>query len=1116
MSRGHTRTGYDDVRPFCSSWCTMAPFIYPTPIISSFKERIDAVTVQGDRLYLGTSTGNLHTYSIDDASEGDDSVALVEMKKGLTRRGIEQLGFIKDINSLVVLSEGIVTLFPIPTLAPPTQLVKAKAAFSFAVHTSVQHLEPDAMPEFSSGEDFTKMKLIPTLVTQLLIGCRRKVVIYSWRDGEAQEPKETYLPHSARIISFLNHDTVCFAYSPSDYAIFSIPTMSATDITTPLPVTSSASASAIGALTLTGLTGYMTRAKPKPGAVSISDTEALIAKDSQGIVIGVDGKVALNTMIEWPGPPEELAFVKPYIFTILPPGSVPVHPIDPASTNPQPTAFIPTSVLQISSSISLLPTQTIPFPFIPSTPPTSSSSSTISHPTSHPSPNATIRLLTPSPESKAPLFLVTTPSDRTTATAEGSTVWRVCMKPWAEQVDELVLEERYADALALLDTIDASMLSDKESRRTRIRALNAVAQYRNGEFDAAIDTFLELDFNPAKVVALYPDVVAGRLAIPPEQWIELYGGPAPAPVPHVEGSDSAPSEGEHGVHEGHGKDGDSGGEGEGDDKSGDKSTTALLDSLAAPVGVAETIRERLETGIGAIMRGAAAATHPTAAPTATPTAAPPKESRSPSQGPGKAKRAVPDDLHRSIETLVRYLSDRRPKLGAALESVHITPRNQSHAITPLSSITPTELFQLPNAPLSALTPEQLLRCAQIVDTALYKSYLVIRPSLLGSLCRIPNWCDVEEVEEDLRGRQKFAELIDLYNGKQMHAKALTLLRQLGEKETDVEDKLSPTIQYLQKLGPEHLQQIFESARWIFETDPDTAFLIFTSEDVELPRQEVSDYLADIDPRISARYLEYIIEERNEESTAFHDRLAELYLGMTLMAKKRGDDGTRKEVYAKLLKFIDSNQHYSVDRLYGAISTSDLFEAKAILLGRMGRHDQALELYVYRMHDYLKAEEYCKRIYQPGAPTSNVFLTLLRIYLRPTAAPSSITTADLLAPALDLIARHNPRLDAVETLQLLPPLVTAQDVRGFLVEALRAPIFDTAVVRQVSKARDDQVARRLMLLQKRMVKVTDSRICPQCHKRIGNSVIAVHAPRGEVTHYQCREAFSRKLNEISRR
>lgn len=108
---------------------------------------------------------------------------------------------------------------------------------------------------------------------------------------------------------------------------------------------------------------------------------------------------------------------------------------------------------------------------------------------------------------------------------------------------------------------------------------------------------------------------------------------------------------------------------------------------------------------------------------------------------------------------------------------------------------------------------------------------------------------------------------------------------------------------------------------------------------------------------------------------------------------------------------------------------------------------------------------------PDTPTSNVFLTLLRIYLRPTVE----TTADLLQPALDLISRHSPRLDSVETLQLLPPLVTTQDIQTFLLEALRAPIFDTQVVRRISEARKDQLSRRLMVLQSKRVKVTDSRM-----------------------------------------
>jgi hypothetical protein len=86
---------------------------------------------------------------------------------------------------------------------------------------------------------------------------------------------------------------------------------------------------------------------------------------------------------------------------------------------------------------------------------------------------------------------------------------------------------------------------------------------------------------------------------------------------------------------------------------------------------------------------------------------------------------------------------------------------------------------MPDSPLRALTPEQLIRCAQVVDTALFKSYLIIRPGLLGPLCRRDNWCEVVEMEGLLMNRGNFSELIDLYNGKKMHEKALDLLRKYG-------------------------------------------------------------------------------------------------------------------------------------------------------------------------------------------------------------------------------------------------------------------------------------------------------------------------------------------------
>lgn len=52
-----------------------------------------------------------------------------------------------------------------------------------------------------------------------------------------------------------------------------------------------------------------------------------------------------------------------------------------------------------------------------------------------------------------------------------------------------------------------------------------MSEFCDSKFDSAIDTFIELDLNPAKVVALYPDSVAGRLSVAPERWIPLHGGP---------------------------------------------------------------------------------------------------------------------------------------------------------------------------------------------------------------------------------------------------------------------------------------------------------------------------------------------------------------------------------------------------------------------------------------------------------------------------------------------------------------------------------------------------------------------------------------------------------------
>lgn len=76
----------------------------------------------------------------------------------------------------------------------------------------------------------------------------------------------------------MNDDSIAFAYSNTEHAIFSLKTMTAVEITLPSTTTTTA----MGAFS--GLTGYMTLglgAKAKPSLLTTKESEVLIVKDSE-------------------------------------------------------------------------------------------------------------------------------------------------------------------------------------------------------------------------------------------------------------------------------------------------------------------------------------------------------------------------------------------------------------------------------------------------------------------------------------------------------------------------------------------------------------------------------------------------------------------------------------------------------------------------------------------------------------------------------------------------------------------------------------------------------------------------------------------------------------------
>ena len=69
--------------------------------------------------------------------------------------------------------------------------MKTKGALCFALHTSVEYLDADPTGPSTPGTP-GKGKGVPAVVTRLAVGCRRKIVIYAWKDGEPQEAQVRY------------------------------------------------------------------------------------------------------------------------------------------------------------------------------------------------------------------------------------------------------------------------------------------------------------------------------------------------------------------------------------------------------------------------------------------------------------------------------------------------------------------------------------------------------------------------------------------------------------------------------------------------------------------------------------------------------------------------------------------------------------------------------------------------------------------------------------------------------------------------------------------------------------------------------------------------------------
>uniref|UniRef100_A0A0R3RRQ7 CNH domain-containing protein n=1 Tax=Elaeophora elaphi TaxID=1147741 RepID=A0A0R3RRQ7_9BILA len=420
---------------------------------------------------------------------------------------------------------------------------------------------------------------------------------------------------------------------------------------------------------------------------------------------------------------------------------------------------------------------------------------------------------------------------------------------------------------------------------------------------------------------------------------------------------------------------------------------------------------------------------------------------------------------------------------------------------------------------------------QVVDTTLLKCYLQTNESLVVLLLRLPdNMCIVADSEKVLREHEKYYELYVLYERKSLHRKALTLLMEQAHIEGSPLRGCNMTVEYLQKLGNKQLDLIIEFAVWVLQENLSAGLSIFIYDSAEirsLDRERVLTFLTHECTAAVVPYLEHIIYEWNEDMPKFHESLGQHYISKVKQLQRDyinilGEDehiapageeeGELGEYRCKLQHFLKTSIAYSPEKLLVQLRHNSLYEERALLLGRLKKHQQALAIYTQILKNYKAAEKYCLDCYEPKDPErSKVFLILLQMYTNPPDTSivglmqsdhyQAIPNPD---EAVRVLKEHSDMFDPVEAVTSLPLDYTLKCVWPGLITILQKAHnkrHTTMIHKSVYDAALKRSLRRKAVSHSTKFVVDYEIECAACGKKIANSAFARY-PNGRLEHFYC--------------
>ncbi|XP_067099420.1 transforming growth factor-beta receptor-associated protein 1 [Osmerus mordax] len=355
----------------------------------------------------------------------------------------------------------------------------------------------------------------------------------------------------------------------------------------------------------------------------------------------------------------------------------------------------------------------------------------------------------------------------------------------------------------------------------------------------------------------------------------------------------------------------------------------------------------------------------------------------------------------------------------------------------------------------------------------------------------------------LQHHQRYFSLGLLYQSHKDHMNAIETWVRIADghyEDTSCSDVYEHIVQTLSLLP--YSDVVWAFADWTLLRDQEVGVRIFTRRDPEethLSVQEEVLVCLKKYPQALVCYLEFLVHDLKREEEKLHSLLAVAYVAQiqpVLHRREESDSGVR-EAREKLQQLLWQSSHYDNAAVRARLQPTTLLLEKAIVVGRGGDHQQALEMLVHQGGELQDAWAYCQRAGrgQTRELKQSLSLGLLQIYL----GSSGFTSA-----AVDLLNANAAAFDLETVLQVLPESWSLQLVSQFLLGSLRGTSHQRrmgGVQRGLAQAELLRHKYTWAQASKGMLRVPKGCVCTACKKDLTDSEF-VCSLSGELTHTTC--------------